>query len=221
MFFRIKKSGPRAYVQVVENRRVDGAVRQSVVANLGRADDLIASGALASLLASGAKLTDQVLLISALEEDADGLLSVAAKRIGGPLLFGQIWDRLGIAAVLEELLSTVHSSLRPPPKQAASLQRMPIGSSLRFQEPGCGRGVTASSKRIARPLASDNSRTRTVTIMSRERAGAITSGPLVLPAYSGMLSCFFSGISSVLVRSMESAWAIRRRVKCGMITSSI
>ena len=53
------------------------------------------------------------------------------------------------------------------------------------------------------------------------RAGAITSGPLVLPAYSGMLSCFFSGISSVLVRSMDSARAIRRRVKCGMITSSI
>jgi hypothetical protein len=45
MFFRIKKSGPRAYVQVVENNRVDGAVRQSVIANLGRADDLIASGA--------------------------------------------------------------------------------------------------------------------------------------------------------------------------------
>ena len=104
MFFRIKKSGDRAYVQVVENKRVDGAVRQSVIANLGRADDLIASGALASLLSSGAKLTDQVLLISALDEDADGSLSVAAKRIGGPLLFGRIWDRLGIAAVLEELL---------------------------------------------------------------------------------------------------------------------
>ena len=104
MFFRIKKSGPRAYVQVVENNRVDGAVRQSVIANLGRADDLIASGALASLLASGAKLTDQVFLVSALDEDADGSLSVAAKRIGGPLLFGRIWDRLGIAAVLDELL---------------------------------------------------------------------------------------------------------------------
>ena len=104
MFFRIKKSGPRAYVQVVENNRVDGAVRQSVIANLGRADDLIASGALASLLASGAKLTDQVFLVSALDEDADGSLSVAAKRIGGLLLFGRIWDRLGIAAVLDELL---------------------------------------------------------------------------------------------------------------------
>ena len=104
MFFRIKKSGGRAYVQVVENKRVDGAVRQSVIANLGRADDLTASGALAALLASGAKLTDQVLLINALDEDADGSLSVAAKRIGGPLLFGRMWERLGIADVLGELL---------------------------------------------------------------------------------------------------------------------
>ena len=30
--------------------------------------------------------------------------SVAAKRIGGPLLFGRIWERLGIDAVLAELL---------------------------------------------------------------------------------------------------------------------
>src|ERR1017187_5458285 len=104
MFCRIKKSGGRAYVQVVENKRVDGAVRQSVIANLGRADDLIASGALASLLASGAKLTEQVLLINALDEDADGSLSIAAKRIGGPLLFGRIWERLGIADVFGELL---------------------------------------------------------------------------------------------------------------------
>ena len=104
MFFRIKKSGHRAYVQVVENKRFDGAVRQSVIANLGRADDLIASGALASLLASGAKFTDQVLLITTLDEDSDGSLSVAAKRIGGPLLFGRIWERLGIADGLGELL---------------------------------------------------------------------------------------------------------------------
>jgi hypothetical protein len=104
MFFRIKKSGERAYVQVVENKRVNGTVRQTVIANLGRADDLIGDGALASLIASGAKLTDQVMLINTLDEDADGSLSVAAKRIGGPLLFGRIWERLGIAEVLVELL---------------------------------------------------------------------------------------------------------------------
>src|SRR5208283_4129286 len=105
MFFRLKKSGERAYVQIVENKRIDGAVRQSVIANLGRADELAASGALASLLASGAKLTDQVLLINALDEDADGALSVSAKRIGGPLLFGRIWERLGIAEVVGDLLA--------------------------------------------------------------------------------------------------------------------
>ena len=104
MFFRFKRSGERTYVQIVENKRVEGAVRQSVVANLGRADELAASGGLASLIASGAKLTDQVLLIHALDEDADGALSIAAKRIGGPLLFGKIWERLGVAEVLGDLL---------------------------------------------------------------------------------------------------------------------
>jgi hypothetical protein len=104
MFFRLKKSGQRSYVQIVENKREGAAVHQSVIANLGRADELAASGALASLLASGAKLTDQVLLLNSLEVDADGALSVAAKRIGGPMLFGRIWERLGIADVLADLL---------------------------------------------------------------------------------------------------------------------
>ena len=104
MFFRLKKSGQRGYVQIVENTRDGAAVRQKVIANIGRADELAASGALASLIASGAKLTDQVLLINALDEDAEGALSVAAKRIGGPLLFGRIWERLGVADVLIGLL---------------------------------------------------------------------------------------------------------------------
>ncbi len=104
MFFRLKKSGQRGYIQIVENKRDGAAVRQRVIANLGRADELAASGALASLIASGAKLTDQVLLIDALDEDAEGALSVAAKRIGGPMLFGRIWERLGVADVLADLL---------------------------------------------------------------------------------------------------------------------
>src|SRR3982751_4361021 len=69
---RLKPSGPRTYLQIVENRRKDGAHRQHVIATLGRADELAASGALATLLASGARLCDQVMLLSALERDADG-----------------------------------------------------------------------------------------------------------------------------------------------------
>src|SRR5262249_36123281 len=102
MFFRIKKSGTRGYVQVVENKRVNGTVQQSVIATLGRTDELAASGALASLLASGARLCDQVLLISA--RDNDEGFSLSAKRIGGPLLFGRLWQELGIGGVAGGLL---------------------------------------------------------------------------------------------------------------------
>ena len=34
MFFRLKKSGPRSYLQIVENRREVAAVRQHVVATI-------------------------------------------------------------------------------------------------------------------------------------------------------------------------------------------
>ena len=74
VFFRIKKSGERSYLQIVENKREGAAVRQTVIANLGRVDELAASGALASLLVT-AKLTDEVLLINALAEDVTGALS--------------------------------------------------------------------------------------------------------------------------------------------------
>ena len=58
----------------------------------------------AAAFAGRLELTDQVLLINALDEDAEGALSVAARRIGGPLAFGKIWERLGIGAVLDDLL---------------------------------------------------------------------------------------------------------------------
>ena len=46
MFFRTKKSGPRSYLQVVENRWEKGRSRQRVVATLGRLDQLQESGQL-------------------------------------------------------------------------------------------------------------------------------------------------------------------------------
>jgi hypothetical protein len=93
----------RAHVQVVETKRVDSAVRQSLSPIWG-ASTTSRRPVFASLLASGAKLTAHILLINALDEDTDRSLSIAAKRIGGPLLFGRNWERLGIAGVLGELL---------------------------------------------------------------------------------------------------------------------
>ena len=104
MFFRIKQSGPRSYLQIVANQRKDGAVRQTVIATLGRADELAASGGLASLLASGARHCEQVLLLSTLQVDLEGP-RVLAKRIGAPLLFGRLWDETGCRAVIGGLLA--------------------------------------------------------------------------------------------------------------------
>jgi hypothetical protein len=104
MFFRLKPSGPRTYLQIVENRREDGVHRQHVIATIGRADDLAASGGLAALLASGARLCDQVMLLSALAADADGP-RLSTRRVGGPLLFGRLWEETGCRAVIEGLLA--------------------------------------------------------------------------------------------------------------------
>ena len=40
-------------------------------------------------------------------------------------------------------------------------------------------------------------------------------------AHNGMLSCFFHGFSSTFPRSLRNPSAIRRRVECGWITSSM
>ena len=104
MFFCIKQSGPRSYLQIVANQREDGAVRQKVIATIGRTDELAASGGLASLLASGARHCEQVLLLSTLQADLEGP-RVLAKRIGAPLLFGRLWEETGCRAVVEDLLA--------------------------------------------------------------------------------------------------------------------
>ena len=44
MYFRKKTSGGRAYLQIVESRREGAAVRQQVIATLGRVEDLRESG---------------------------------------------------------------------------------------------------------------------------------------------------------------------------------
>lgn len=105
MFFRLKKSGPRSYLQIVENRRETGAVRQHVIATVGRTDELALNGGLASLLASGARLCDQVMLLSMVDGDDAAAPRLGARRIGAPLAFGRLWEDTGCQAVITELLA--------------------------------------------------------------------------------------------------------------------
>ena len=101
MFFRVKPSGARRYLQLVENTRDGATTRQRVLATLGRVDDPETEGKLKALLQSGARFSETALLISGLH---DGTLETSATdRIGAPLIFGRLWQQTGCAAVIERL----------------------------------------------------------------------------------------------------------------------
>ena len=103
MFFRTKTSGPRSYLQIVENRWEEGRTRQRVVATLGRLDQLQQDGRLDALLASGARLSQSVLLLSA---HAQGHLpTITTRRIGPALIFQRLWQETGCQPVIERLLA--------------------------------------------------------------------------------------------------------------------
>ena len=101
MFFRIKLSGERRYLQIVENTRDGVSTRQRVLATLGRVEDLEADGRLDALLRSGARFSDTALLISSLQ--AGTLETSASLRIGAPMVFGRLWEQTGCHKVIERL----------------------------------------------------------------------------------------------------------------------
>src|SRR3974377_1291238 len=86
MFFRTKTSGPRTYLQVVENRWEGGRSRQRGIATLGRLDELQRSGQLDALLISGARLAESVLILT---DHAQGKLPGYTNRYIGPGLVFQ------------------------------------------------------------------------------------------------------------------------------------
>lgn len=99
MFVREKTARGHRYLYLVESVRDGGRVRQQIVRALGRKDVLLASGELDRLVASLARHSERAMILSEMEA---GRLSCT--RIGGPLLFGRLWERLGIADVLADLL---------------------------------------------------------------------------------------------------------------------
>lgn len=101
MFFRIKSSGERRYLQVVENKRQGARTVQRVVATLGRVEDLQTDGGLDVLLRSGARLSETALLMSSLQ--AGTLEAETARRIGMPMIFGRLWEQTGCRKVIEQL----------------------------------------------------------------------------------------------------------------------
>ncbi len=65
MYFRVKRTGSYAYLQIVESFREQGQVRQRVLSTVGRLDTLQASGQLDTLMRSGLRFCEKLTVIDA------------------------------------------------------------------------------------------------------------------------------------------------------------
>jgi hypothetical protein len=106
MFIRTKTVGGAAYLQVVENHRVEGKTRQRVIGSLGRLDQLVASGKLDALVVSLSQFSTKLAVLGVVQGTD---VSVLPKReIAPALVFGRLWRDLGLDQVLRDLLSRRH-----------------------------------------------------------------------------------------------------------------
>jgi transposase len=106
MFFRVKKSGARQYLQIVENRWEEGQSRQRVLATLGRLEALQEDGALDSLLRSGSRFSDSMMVISRHQRGES--MEVDSRRIGPARVFERLWQEVGCQEVMKGLLGERH-----------------------------------------------------------------------------------------------------------------
>jgi hypothetical protein len=105
MFVRVKRSVQNGaayeYLQIVRSYRQGPKVRQQVLATLGRRDTVVASGELDGLLRSLARFSEHLRVVEAVRE---GGLRARRSRVWGPaLVFGRLWERQGVGAILRDL----------------------------------------------------------------------------------------------------------------------
>jgi hypothetical protein len=101
MFARVKKSGKYQYLQLVENHKEKGKVRQQVIATIGRLDELQSKGRVETLIRSLSRFSEQALLILS----GGGDPNLSAIKIGPALLFERLWQRTGIRDAIKKVLS--------------------------------------------------------------------------------------------------------------------
>src|SRR6056297_1659261 len=100
MFARIKKSGKYQYLQIVENRKEAGKVRQQVIATLGRLDQLQEKGRVETLIRSLSRFSENTMLILSGKND----ISADAISIEPVLIFERLWRESGIQFAIRKLL---------------------------------------------------------------------------------------------------------------------
>jgi Transposase DDE domain len=103
MFVRQKRIGRYVYVYLVETVREHGQIKQRIIRNLGRKEDVERRGDLDRLVRSAARLAQRSMILSLMDEGSVPTLN--CKRIGPPLLFERLWRDSGCGEVLHELLA--------------------------------------------------------------------------------------------------------------------
>jgi hypothetical protein len=106
VYFRVKRTGSYAYLQIVESFRDGGQVHQRVLSTVGRLEALQASGQLEALLRSGLRFCQKLTVIDA--HAAGQTEPVAVSRVGPDLVFGRLWEQLGMVPTIQRALEGRH-----------------------------------------------------------------------------------------------------------------
>src|SRR5512141_718579 len=104
MYFRVKRSGGYAYLQIVESFREQGQVRQQVLSTVGRLDVLQQSGQLEGLLRSGLRFCEKLAVIDA--HAAGQTEPVQVQRVGPDLVFSRLWEELQLGRIIQQALES-------------------------------------------------------------------------------------------------------------------
>lgn len=100
-----KDGSERIYLYIVESVREQGKIRQKIIANLGRIENM-QSGDLDRLIESLAKFSKKKWV----QAEAAKLMVTYAKEWGTDLIFRNIWEKLGLHSTLERLLAKTEIS---------------------------------------------------------------------------------------------------------------
>jgi transposase len=101
MFARVKKSGKYQYLQIVENRKEKGKVKQTVIATIGRMDKLQEKDRVETLIRSLSRFSEKAMLILSGQSN----ITADAIKIGPSLIFERLWKETGIQKAIKRLLA--------------------------------------------------------------------------------------------------------------------
>ena len=104
MYFRVKRTGTYAYLQIVESFREQGQVHQRVLSTVGRLDVLQTTGQLETLMRSGLRFCQKLAVIDA--HAAGQTQPVQVQRVGPDLVFSRLWEALQLGTIIQRTLQS-------------------------------------------------------------------------------------------------------------------